>query len=274
MHATLQTHGYLYQIQSSVKSIDLNTAYPNEEGIAKFLSYSNNLIRKLRRPITLRQGKHRFDDIVGFNRVSSIRRLNIDERYKPHGDIAAIALDDGEFKEVFWFNLDYATKASGIRYYSGISYYADGSKPFAISGHKEVQEFLEKVAEKYSEIVNSHKSFYSVIEEEELIGKALWGPEYEPHGKYKEDAVHGRGEGKSFSLSRLSGGKYQLKFSKGFRMNNDDLWIYKKEHNVRSVVISAEKSLSHHFSFQGKDYPGVRVVLKPLVSILSGAEKL
>jgi len=270
--ASAKTHGFLFEKSDIDKSYALNTPAPQELGLMAFMSYANGVILDVG-PITLTisNTQLKFENVYGFNRVFNKLIGDPDLVTKPRADVAVVSLINGKFKEVCYLTLDWVTSMSDVRYYSGLNFRADGGKLGNVSKDAEVTAFLRRVVQNLDKVVKEKKSFYSYVKDQKLAGRAAFGPLYKRESKKGKDNVDGRGEGKVIRLNQI-GDTYSLKFSNGFRLNDRDLQTYLKDPKHR-VVLSAEPSSTHRFKVDGKEYKGVRVLLKPAASLDSKAEE-
>jgi hypothetical protein len=267
-------HGLLYDQATLDTSYKLNVPSSSELGVRAFLTYANGEILKIGSPITLSIANTplSFKNVYGFNRVYDKQIVDVDQMIKPRADVAVVAMVNGKFQEVCYLALDTVTSFDNVPWYSSINFRADGNKVGNISKDLEVVEFLRQIVSRLDEVILNKKSFYRPVKDRNLIGRAVFGPLYKRESKKSSNNIHARGEGKIFRLSKL-GDLYTLRFSNGIRLNERDINIYRNDQD-RRVVLSAEYKATARFKVDGKEYKGVRVLLKPIASVDSKAEEL
>jgi hypothetical protein len=272
--ASEKTHGLLFKQSGLDKSYKLLTPAASERGTTAFMTYVNGEILKVGRPITLviPNTPLKFENVYGINRVYDKQVGDPDLMTKPRADVAIVALVGGKFKEVCYLAYDWVTSPSDIPYYSILNFRADAGKIGVISKDSTVVDFLQRIADRLDKVVKEKKSFYMLVKDTKLIGRGAFGPLYKRETKKSKDNVDGRAEGKIVKLSKAADA-YLLRFSVGLRLNDRDLKVYISD-SKRKAVLSAEPMSSARFKVNGKEYKGVRVLLKPMAAVDPKAEEL
>lgn len=272
--ASLKTHGLLYQNSSLDAAYKLNTPLSSlgEQGVLSFMNYVNNEILKIGKPIDIifPNTNIKLKNVVGFNRAHNKQLDDIDRVTVPRADVAAVSIVNGKFKEVCYLTLDWFSNPSSIKQYSGVSFHADGERSGSISKHSEVIQFLREVSKNANSIANG-QSIFTPVQDRNLIGRAVFGPHYKLDSQMGLNNIHMRGYGKTFSLF-LAGGSYNLRFSNGIYVNDVDIKQYQS--SKFQVVLSAEPFRSAKFKVDGKEYKGVRILLKPRAACKANAQEI
>jgi len=272
--ASEKTHGLLFKQSGLDKSYKLLTPAASERGTTAFMSYVNGEILKVGRPITLviPNTPLKFENVYGVNRVFDKQIGDPDLMTKPRADVAIVAMVGGKFKEVCYLTYDWVSSPSDIPYYSILNFRADAGKIGVVSKDPTVVDFLQRIADRLDKVVKEKKSFYMLVKDTKLIGRGAFGPLYKRETKKSKDNVDGRAEGKVVKLSKAAD-TYLLRFSVGLRLNDRDLKVYVSD-SKRKAVLSAEPMSSARFKVNGKEYKGVRVLLKPMAAVDPKAEEL
>jgi len=272
--ASEKTHGLLFKQSGLDKSYKLLTPAASERGTTAFMTYVNGEILKVGAPITLviANTPLKFENVYGINRVYDKQVGDPDLMTKPRADVAIVALVGGKFKEVCYLAYDWVTSPSDIPYYSILNFRADAGKIGVVSKDPTVVDFLQRIADRLDKVVKEKKSFYMLVKDTKLIGRGAFGPLYKRETKKSKDNVDGRAEGKIVKLSKAADA-YLLRFSIGLRLNDRDLKVYISD-SKRKAVLSAEPMSSARFKVNGKEYKGVRVLLKPMAAVDPKAEEL
>jgi hypothetical protein len=272
--ASEKTHGLLFKQSGLDKSYKLLTPAASERGTMAFMTYVNGEILKAGGPITLiiPNTPLKFENVYGVNRVFDKQVGDPDLMTKPRADVAIVAMVGGKFKEVCYLAYDWVTAPSDIPYYSILNFRADAGKIGVVSKDSTVVDFLLRIADRLDKVVKEKKSFYMLVKDTKLIGRGAFGPLYKRETKKSKDNVDGRAEGKVIKLSKAAN-TYLLRFSVGLRLNDRDLKVYVSD-SKRKAVLSAEPMSSARFKVNGKEYKGVRVLLKPMAAVDPKAEEL
>jgi hypothetical protein len=272
--ASEKTHGLLFRNSALDSSYRLNAPAASERGITAFLQYVNGAILRIGDPITLilPNTPIKLQNVYGFNRVYDKQPVDIDLMTRPRADIAAVAMIDGKFREVCYLTLDWMSNPSEIQYYSGLTFRADAGKIGLMSKDSEVLAFLREVVNRLTDVTVQKKTFFLPVRNRILAGRAAFGPLYKRENKKSKDNIDVRLLGKTFQLYPLADG-YGLKSSNGLKLNDRDLNTYLADSKLK-VVLSAEPVFSARFHIDGKDYKGVRVLLKPRGALSAKAEEL
>ncbi len=260
MPGTDKTHGLLYKFRDLDKSYVLNSPTPTERGELAVLQQINGYISKIGSPITVVAGRHTFKEIYGANKISGT----------PKADIALVTYDGKKkkFVDVCFISHKMGRDASGFQQYSGISTKADGKKAGSISNDKTLVDFLKTLTGFHGAIVNGKERFYRSIKDKNLIGKAVYGPQF-GESKFGIDNIHLIGQGDvTFSFT---GGKHRMNFSAHASYNPDVKEFMKDDY---TSILGARYSSGRNYESGGKIYNNVRVLIMPKRLIGSKAKEI
>ena len=205
-----KVHGFLQESISLDKSYKLNTPSPTERGELDVLQSINSYIKKIGKPIDIKVGSKVFKNIYGANKISGT----------PKADISLVSYDarSKKFYDACFISHKMGRGADGFQQYSGITEKADGSVRGSISKDPNVVAFLKSISKVHDDIVKNKKRYYRVIKDKDLIGKAVYGPEYGSRG-YGIDNIHFIAQG-DVTMTK-SGSQHVLKFSAAIEFNPD-----------------------------------------------------
>lgn len=253
-------HGLLQDNISLDKSYKLNTPSPTERGEADVMSDINGYIKKIGKPIDIKVGSMTFDNIYGINKVEGT----------PKADLALVSYNERskKFEDVCFISHKMGRGAEGFQQYSGITPKADGAKRGSISEDKSVTSFLKDLTKVHNSIVKDKKRYYRVVDDNKLIGKAVYGPEYGTKN-YGIDNIHFIAQGNA-SFTK-SGKVHVLKFSSAIEFNPDVKEFKKGEY---TAIIGARYTSGRNYEVNGKTYSGVRVLIMPKRLIGGKAEEI
>lgn len=258
MPGSIKVHGLLFKLKDLDKTYKLNSPSPTERGELAVLQQINSYILEQGKPITVVTGKHTFKNIYGANKVEGT----------PKADIALVTYDGKKFVDVCFISHKMGKTAADYQQYSGITPKADGAKKGSISADKTLIEFLRKLTTYHDLIVKSKERYYTVIKDDKLIGKAVFGPEF-GSTKFGIDNIHLIGQGDA--VFRKSGEKHNLTFS-GHVSFNPDVSEFKK--NDFTAIIGARYTSGRNYEVDGKTYSGARILIMPKRLIGSKAKEL
>ena len=257
-------HGLLARMHHLDPRYQLNSPTAKERGELMVLQDINQYILNLETPINVNVGGKVYKNIYGANKVKGT----------PKADIALVAFNDmtQKFQDVYFLSHKLGTDASGFQQYSGVSAQADGIGVDADSGasrtisqHKEVVAFLKKIVEVYYKDIATPKGtvgkrFYTVIEDDELIGKAVYGPKFSGQEKHADD-VNMIAQGNP-TLRPHGRGEHALSFSAAATSFSADISHFKKDDGYRAVL-GARPGPGRSFLYLNKRYRGVRIGIFP-----------
>ena len=260
MAGSLKVHGLLYKMKDLDKSYTLNSPSPTERGELAVLMQINKYITKIGAPITISAGKHIFKDIYGANKVEGT----------PKADIALVTYDGKmkKFVDVCFISHKMGKDAGGFQQYSGITTKSDGEKPGSISQDKNVVKFLKTLTGYHNAIVDGKERFYRKITDENLIGKAIYGPLF-GSSNFNIDNIHLIGQGDVRFTER--GKKHNMNFTAHASYNPDVSEFLSEDY---TAIIGARYSSGRNYESDGKTYKNVRVLIMPKKLIGSKAKEI
>ena len=252
-------HGLLYRMHHLDASYKLYTPTAAERGEYMVLQDINQYIAHLETPITMNVNGKLLHNIYGANKVDGT----------PKADIALVAYNAQrkKFEEVYYLSHKLGNDASGFQQYGGITPDADGKMPGSISEHPEVLEFLARLAEVHDRVLNNRERFYMNIQDDVLIGRAVYGPEF-PRGVYTLDNIQMIAQGNP--VLRPQGAMHSLTFSAAASSFSPDISHFKS--GPYQAVLGATYRTGRRFTSNGKNYADVRVSIMP-IKLLGGNAK-
>jgi hypothetical protein len=260
MAGSVLVHGLLYKHHKLDSSYALYVPTSSERGELEVLKQINSFILQVGKPITVSIGKHTFNCIYGANKVAGT----------PKADIALVSYNEKtkKFEDVCFISHKMGTDASGFQQYSGITNKADGTKTGSISSDMNVIEFLRSLSKIHNLVVNGKERFYRTIDDNKLIGKAIYGPLFGA-SKFSTDNIHLIGQG-DVTLTK-SGTKYIMSFSSHTSLSPSVSEFKKGDY---TTIIAARYTSGRNYDVGGKTYKGVRVLIMPKKLIGSKAKEI
>lgn len=255
-------HGMLGDYAARYRGYTLNAPSPTERGETQVMDALNREFTAIGRPCTVKFGKFTFQNIVGLNKIAGT----------PKADVALVMFDPKQKRlvDVGYISHKMGASAKDFQQYSGATDKADGSKPGAISNDPTVVAFLQEIAAPgiYKKITQKKERFYHEIHSKELLGKAVYGPEF-GSTKYTIDNIHAIGQGAP--ILKKQGAVYNLTFSAGAHFNND---VSLFQSGAYKAVIGGRYTAGRNFTVDGRPYRDVRVLILPLVVLGGNAQPL
>jgi hypothetical protein len=255
-----KVHGLLEEYHKLDPSYKLYAPTPTERGELAVLTDLNKQIKAIKGPISVKVGSKTFKNIYGVNKIAGT----------PKADLALVSYNktSGKFENVCYISHKMGTSAKDFQQYSGITSKADGAKAGAISNDPVVLKFLDDLTVVHKDIVNKKQRYHRIIKSDTLIGKSVFGPEYGSK-KFGEDNIHVIGQGNA-SLTK-AGSDYKLTFSAGAEYNGT---VKHFKSGGYTAIIAARYTSGRNFEAKGKTWPGVRVLIMPLVVIGSNSKEI
>lgn len=254
-----QVHGLLHRMHHLDVSYKLNAPTATERGELMVLQDINQYIAHMESPIDVSIGGKILKNIYGANKVAGT----------PKADVALVTFhpQKKKFQNVYFLSHKLGTDASGFQQYSGISREADGKMPGAISEHPEVLKFLRMLAQVHGRILDARERFFMSIQDDELIGKAVYGPEFSARNR-NTDNVDMIAQGNP--ILRPQGKVHALSFSAAASSFSTDISHFKT--GSYKAILGARFGSGRKFEVDGKSYPDVRVGIMP-IKLLGGNAK-
>lgn len=258
--AKIEVHGLLKEYLSLDESYELNTPSPTERGELAVLKDINSYIYQIGKPIDIKVGELIFNNVYGANKIAGT----------PKADISLVSYDKKlkKFVDVCFISHKMGRGAEAFQQYSGITSKADGTKRGSISKDPTVIQFLKDVSKVHNTIVKNKKRYYRVITDSELIGKAVYGPEF-GSASYGIDNIHFIAQGDPTFTK--TGKFYVLKFSSAIEFNPDVKEFMKGNY---TAIIGARYTGGRNYEVNNKTYSGVRVLIMPKKLIGSQAKEI
>lgn len=249
MSGTKKIHGLLFIQHKLDTTYVLNVPSPTERGELDVMTDINAYIAKVGEPITVKVGDLTFHNVYGANKMEGT----------PKADIALVGFNKikNKFEDVCFISHKLGKDASDFQQYSGITWKADGDKPGSITKNKSILAFLKSIVPVHKSLTVDKQRYYTVISDKNLVGKAVYGPEYGQlqHGL---NNIHCIGQGDA--VMSKDGKSHRLTFSAGAEFNPD---VHKFMHGDYTAIIGARYSDGRNFESEGKSYSGVRVLIMP-----------
>jgi hypothetical protein len=127
---------------------------------------------------------------------------------------------------------------------------------FSIAQSEELTDFLDELSVYHSNIVSNRKRFFRPLTSQDLIKRAIFGPDF--GCDFGKDNVHVIGQGEP-TLTNYEGRYYTLTFSDHASLNGDVSGFT----NGYQPVFAARYTQHRGFEVKGKKYRDVRVLISP-----------
>ena len=253
-------HGLLEDYHKLDARYKLYAPTPTERGELAVITDLNAQLKKLKQPIDVKVGTKTFKNIYGANKIAGT----------PKADIALVTFNktSGKFENVCFISHKMGTSAKDFQQYSGITTKADGSKSGSISNDPVVLKFLDDLTVVHKDIILKKQRYHRIIKSEGLIGKSVFGPLYGSK-TYGEDNIHVIGQGNASFVK--NGASYKLTFSAGAEYNGN---VSHFKTGGYTAIIAGRYTSGRNFEAKRKTWPGVRVLIMPLVVIGGNSKEI
>lgn len=243
-------HGLLYGLDPDAYT--LNAPSVSEVGERHVLQSINGTIAAHGRPVTLQIGRTRLPNIVGANKVAGT----------PKGDIALVAEDRGELREVYWFSHKAGNAARHFQQYASCTEKAGET----IAHHADVLSFLGDLREEAYTVTVMKRRLIEDVMCPVLLKHAIYGPD--PYPNFSAENINSIGQGDAI-MERSRGG-FRLGFSAGLHENPDVGWAFVGEYRaVLGARYTAGRGITIPFSKTRIE--NVRVMIAPVGTFKRGA---
>jgi hypothetical protein len=252
-------HGILPHFTKVDRSYRLNSPNQSEGGEREVLKAINGVIEEAGAPVTIKIGRWKFDNVIGANKAGGLA---------PKADITLVSYNNTGLQDVCWISHKQGQVARSFQQYCGISEQSDGRKRGSISQDESVIEFLRRIVP-LADLIRAGERFYTVIKDNRLIGKAVYGPEF-GSSKFGPDNIHLIGQGNA--IMKPSGkNAYNLSFSPHIETDPE---VAQFKSGGYTAVIGCRAGSGRSFSVDGKTHQGIRVFILPKDSLGGKAKEI
>ena len=192
------------------------------EEIKKHLKDPRSMMDKLCPGLTVKVGKHTFNDVVGVNKVSGT----------PKADLVLVSCKNKKLIGVCFISHKKGGGAKAFQQYGGISKQSGD----IIYGDNLVKKYVEDLRNAVgNDTASSGQSFYRYIENnvngKKLVGRSVYGPDWNGGSTFGIDSVHCIAQGDPV-LTKQNGNVYKLNASDSLHTANDINWAFNNDYKA------------------------------------------